>query len=240
MVTNRGVTTASGIHTIPFTAEIMRITEIAADAVASSGEQVFLNGRGDYTALMTINLRRYAMGLSRHSKWPRFTQNKMLNATLDEPSAACQHEGVSVTIGAIHNNVLTIHLLHQNRFAIVNIDGGIAINSNDLLPIEVISGFDFRNCLLKYFNKLISTVKFHHDRTIRVVDLEMNVGGDELSLLKHVDLQVREKIYDFTDGLFVFQQCRHVTPVFTVEFFCMAQHKHKRLKLNTHNDLDNL
>lgn len=46
MVTNRGVTTASGIHTIPFTAEVMRITEIAADAVASSGEQVFLNGRG--------------------------------------------------------------------------------------------------------------------------------------------------------------------------------------------------
>ena len=46
MVTNRGVTTASGIHTSPFTAEIMRITEIAADAVASSGEQVFLNGRG--------------------------------------------------------------------------------------------------------------------------------------------------------------------------------------------------
>ena len=131
----------------------------------------------------------------------------MLNATLDEPSAVCQHEGVSVTIGAIHNNVLTIHLLHQNRFAIVNIDGGIAINSNDLLPIEVISSFDFRNCLLKYFNKLIFTVKFHHNRTVRVVDLEMNVGGDELSLLKHVDLQVREKIYDFTDGLFVFQQC---------------------------------
>ena len=27
---------------------------------------------------------------------------------------------------------------------------------------------------------------------------------------------------------------------FTVEFFCMAQHKYKKLKLNTHNDLDNL
>ena len=65
MVSDRGVTTASGIHTVPFTAEVMRITEIAADAVASSGEQVFLNGRGgDYTALMTINLRRYAIGLS--------------------------------------------------------------------------------------------------------------------------------------------------------------------------------
>ena len=49
VVTNRGVTTASGIHAIPFTAEIMRITEIAADAVASSGEQVFLNGRGGTT-----------------------------------------------------------------------------------------------------------------------------------------------------------------------------------------------
>ena len=46
VVSDRGVTTASGIHTVPFTAEVMRITEIAADAVASSGEQVFLNGRG--------------------------------------------------------------------------------------------------------------------------------------------------------------------------------------------------
>ena len=53
MVSDRGVTTASGIHTVPFTAEVMRITKIAADAVASSGEQVFLSAReDDYMALM--------------------------------------------------------------------------------------------------------------------------------------------------------------------------------------------
>jgi len=69
VVTNRGVTTASGIHTIPFTAEIMRITGLAPNAMVDSWEQVFLNGReGDYPALMTINLRRQAIGVSRHSK----------------------------------------------------------------------------------------------------------------------------------------------------------------------------
>ena len=53
MVTNRGVTTASGIHAIPFTAEIMRITGLVPDAMVDSWEQVFLNGRErDHMALM--------------------------------------------------------------------------------------------------------------------------------------------------------------------------------------------
>ena len=53
VVTNRGVTTASGIHAIPFTAEIMRITGLVPDAMVDSWEQVFLNGRErDYMALM--------------------------------------------------------------------------------------------------------------------------------------------------------------------------------------------
>lgn len=212
-MTDRGVATTSGIHAALFTADVMwpsgsRPTQWPMPGSGSSSTV----GREDYPALTTINVRRHAIGVSRRSKWPRFTQNKMLNATLDEPSTICQHKGVSVTIGTIHNNVLTIHLLHQNRFAIVNIDGGITINSNDLLTIEMISSFNFRNCLLKYFNKLVPAIKFHHDRTVRVIDLDMNVGGDELSLLKHINLQVREKIYDFTDSLFVFQQCRHVTP----------------------------
>ena len=69
---------------------------LVPDAMTNAWEQVFLNGRErDYPALMTINLRRHAIGVSRRSEWPRFTQNKMLNATLDEPSAICQHKGVS-------------------------------------------------------------------------------------------------------------------------------------------------
>ena len=212
-MTDRGVTTASVIHAALFTADVMWLPGSRPTRWPMPGSRSSSTvGREDYPALTTINVRRHAIGVSRRSKWPRFTQNKMLNATLDEPSTICQHKGVSVTIGTIHNNVLTIHLLHQNRFAIVNIDGGITINSNDLLTIEMISSFDFRNCLLKYFNKLVPAIKFHHDRTVRVIDLDMNVGGDELSLLKHINLQVREKIYDFTDSLFVFQQCRHVTP----------------------------
>ena len=53
VVTNRGVTTASGIHAIPFTAEIMRITGLVPDAMVDSWEQVFLNGKEkDYMTLM--------------------------------------------------------------------------------------------------------------------------------------------------------------------------------------------
>ena len=53
VVTNRGVTTASGIHAIPLTAEVMRITGLVPDAMVDSWEQVFLNGKEkDYMALM--------------------------------------------------------------------------------------------------------------------------------------------------------------------------------------------
>ena len=53
VVTDRGVTTASGIHAIPFTAEVMRITRLVPDAMAHAWEQVFLSAReDDYMALM--------------------------------------------------------------------------------------------------------------------------------------------------------------------------------------------
>ena len=53
VVTNRGVTTASGIHAVPFTAEVMRITGLVPDAMVDSWEQVFLNGKEkDYMTLM--------------------------------------------------------------------------------------------------------------------------------------------------------------------------------------------
>ena len=53
MVTDRGVITASGIHAVPFTAEVMRITGLVPDAMADAWEQVFLNaGEKDYMALM--------------------------------------------------------------------------------------------------------------------------------------------------------------------------------------------
>ena len=53
VVTDRGVTTASGIHAIPFTAEVMRITGLVPDAMAHAWEQVFLSAReDDYMALM--------------------------------------------------------------------------------------------------------------------------------------------------------------------------------------------
>ena len=50
---DRGVTTASGIHAVPFTAEVMRITGLVPDAMAHAWEQVFLSAReDDYMALM--------------------------------------------------------------------------------------------------------------------------------------------------------------------------------------------
>ena len=53
VVTDRGVTTASGIHAIPFTAEVMRITGLVPDAMAHAWEQVFLSAwEDDYMALM--------------------------------------------------------------------------------------------------------------------------------------------------------------------------------------------
>lgn len=53
LVTDRGVTTASSIHAIPFTAEVMRITNLVPDVMVDSWEQVFLNGKEkDYMALM--------------------------------------------------------------------------------------------------------------------------------------------------------------------------------------------
>ena len=53
VVTDRGVTTASGIHAVPFTAEVMRISGLVPDAMANAWEQVFLSAReDDYMALM--------------------------------------------------------------------------------------------------------------------------------------------------------------------------------------------
>ena len=53
VVTDRGVTTASGIHAVPFTAEVMRVTRLVPDAIVDSWEQLYLNGRErDYMALM--------------------------------------------------------------------------------------------------------------------------------------------------------------------------------------------
>ena len=50
---DRGVTTASGIHAVPFTAEVMRITGLVPDVMADAWEQVFLSAReDDYMALM--------------------------------------------------------------------------------------------------------------------------------------------------------------------------------------------
>lgn len=40
---DRGVTTASGIHAVPFTAEVMRITGLVPDAMANAWEQVSLS-----------------------------------------------------------------------------------------------------------------------------------------------------------------------------------------------------
>ena len=52
-MTDRGVTTASGIHAIPFTAEVMRITGLVPDAMTHTWEQVFLSAwEDDYMALM--------------------------------------------------------------------------------------------------------------------------------------------------------------------------------------------
>ena len=69
MVTDGGVTTTSGIHAALFTADVMwpsgsRPTQWPMPGSRSSSTV----GREDYPALTTINVRRQAIGVSRHSK----------------------------------------------------------------------------------------------------------------------------------------------------------------------------
>ena len=53
VVTDRGITTASGLRAVPFTAEIMRITGLLPGSMADSWERLFLGGdEKDYAALM--------------------------------------------------------------------------------------------------------------------------------------------------------------------------------------------
>ena len=53
MVTDRGVTTASGIHAVPFTAEVMRVTGLVPTSMADAWEALFLSGdEKHYEALM--------------------------------------------------------------------------------------------------------------------------------------------------------------------------------------------
>ncbi len=44
VVTDQGVTTASGIHAIPFTAEVMRVSGLVLTAVADAWERLYLTG----------------------------------------------------------------------------------------------------------------------------------------------------------------------------------------------------
>ncbi len=43
-VTDRGITTASGVHAVPFTAEVMRVTRLAPEPVINAWEQLYLTG----------------------------------------------------------------------------------------------------------------------------------------------------------------------------------------------------
>ncbi len=53
VVTDRGVTTASGIHAVPFTAEVMRVTGLVPTSMADAWEALFLSGdEKHYEALM--------------------------------------------------------------------------------------------------------------------------------------------------------------------------------------------
>ncbi|TFH50898.1 thiamine biosynthesis protein ThiJ [Actinomyces viscosus] len=53
VVTDRGVTTASGIAAIPFTAEVMRVTGLVPTSMADAWEALFLSGdEKSYAALM--------------------------------------------------------------------------------------------------------------------------------------------------------------------------------------------
>ena len=52
-VTDRGITTASGVHAVPFTAEVMRVTRLAPEPVINAWEQLYLTGEPrHYEALM--------------------------------------------------------------------------------------------------------------------------------------------------------------------------------------------
>lgn len=53
VITDQGVTTASGIHAVPFTAEVMRVTQLAPEPVITAWEQLYLTGDPrHYEALM--------------------------------------------------------------------------------------------------------------------------------------------------------------------------------------------
>ena len=47
-VTDRGITTASGIHAVPFTAEVMRVTGLFPDDVVNAWEQLFRTGEAQH------------------------------------------------------------------------------------------------------------------------------------------------------------------------------------------------
>jgi len=44
VITDQGVTTAAGIHAVPFTAEVMRVTQLAPEPVTTAWEQLYLTG----------------------------------------------------------------------------------------------------------------------------------------------------------------------------------------------------
>ena len=43
-ITDQGITTASGIHAVPFTAEVMRVTQLAPEPVITAWEQLHVTG----------------------------------------------------------------------------------------------------------------------------------------------------------------------------------------------------
>ena len=53
VITDQGITTASGVYAVPFTAEVMRVTQLAPEPVITTWEQLYLTGDPrHYEALM--------------------------------------------------------------------------------------------------------------------------------------------------------------------------------------------
>lgn len=52
VVTDRGVTTAGGIHPVQFTAEVMRVIGLYPQAIIDSWEQLYLTGESEHYATM--------------------------------------------------------------------------------------------------------------------------------------------------------------------------------------------
>ena len=123
------------------------------------------------------------------SQGPRLAQDEVLFAAADEPPAVHQDQGVGVADRVVHDHVLSILLPNQERLAVMGVGGGVAVNGDDLLTVDVISGLHRRHGSAEELDESVPAVELHHEGAIRGVHLDVGVGSEQFGLLGDVGLQ---------------------------------------------------